>query len=84
MTFDYEAGAEDKWVAYCKDKTWVDQRGMPGSAIYQILHRNANTTKYLYQNSPTPSHGTLRKTVVLKAALWTSISKKKTEMHTEF
>ena len=32
MTFDYEAGAEDKWVVCCKDNTWVDPRGMPGSA----------------------------------------------------
>lgn len=37
FTFDYDASADEKWLAYCGDGKWMNMRGLSSKMIALTL-----------------------------------------------
>ena len=84
MTFNYNASADEKCLAYCNDDTWVNMNGISGR-LRLLVRKNTttNTSKYHLPSNPIPSLGTSKRTVNLKGELRIWISKGRREASSE-
>jgi len=39
LTFNYEASADEKWLFYCKDETWLNMKGIQGNFYLSITQQ---------------------------------------------